>query len=580
MRPFVGPDGTLYFIDYIDSANELYSLQPTLVALNQDGSLQWQRKLPGIDMTANTNSLYVTETGDIVVIYSSATAGGFGTRCFFISRYSNYGDLLATAPIHASGFGNYGCWAPQIIWANNNDIIWYDGDETQLISGTTLPSGVYTHIDNTWTTTCPYTTIIGYSASTKIQDGNTLYILEGQLNPYQIGSPARFIELDLTTHAVTGHTPDVNIRPSNAPFNSNMYLLHYQDGKFYYNNSLMYDAQTMMTTVLQDPWSDDNTDYTTPRKVTLLTTTDNDNEVWLYWVKSNSEGSRYIIGGKDWYSDNYCWPGGYFGGYPVIYQVWADGGLLLDTSDGLIRLETNLAPVVPPVTPPVTPPTNDEPTTPWTPDSPTTPEPVEPEPVEPEPVEPEPAEPEIPVIPPFILTPETKPEPVITIPNVPTPTPRVIEYTEPTPEIKGTVRGTVILSNGKPLANTRLELHSKPLSTVTNSKGEYIFRGVPLGTHKLYIADIKVSDKKILLQNLTIDNEGRVSSIPVSRVNANKITQTAEVALTAEKPEQVVNMVVDYQLLQEPNKPKWYWFLPLLLLPIIFRRLKKQQHNI
>jgi hypothetical protein len=240
-------------------------------------------------------------------------------------------------------------------------------------------------------------------------------------------------------------------------------------------------------------------------------------------------------------------------------------------------VKPSLSPIIPPVTPepPKDPPSGGGGGT--TPEPPVEPEP-EPEVIEPEPevVEPTP-EPEEP-------KPEPEPTPVVepviteTPAKAPAP-PRVIEYKEPEPVIKGVVRGTVMLSNGKPLVNTRLELHSKPLSTITNAKGEYIFKNVPLGNHKLYIADLKVSDQKILLQSLIIDNEGKVSSIPISKVNANKITQTADVALTPEKPEQVVNMVVDYTLLQEPSKTKWPWLLLLLLLPILIRRRRRKQPN-
>lgn len=258
-------------------------------------------------------------------------------------------------------------------------------------------------------------------------------------------------------------------------------------------------------------------------------------------------------------------------------------------------VKPSLNPIIPPVTP--EPPKEEPKENPKDPPSgrggSTTPEPpVEPEPevIEPEPevVEPTP-KPEEPTPEPEVIkpepeepTPEPEPTPVAepVIPETPAKAPappRVIEYKEPEPVIKGVVRGTVMLSNGKPLANTRLELHSKPLSTYTNSKGEYIFMDVPLGNHKLFIADIRVSDEKILLQNLTIDNEGKVHSIPISQVNSNKLAQVADIELSAEKPEQKVNIVVDYTLLQEPKKPIWPWLLPLLLLPLLIRRRRRKQ---
>lgn len=570
LRPALGPDGAIYFIDYCRGGPNFNDYQPTLVSINQDGSLRWQRELPALN--GWDDSLYITETGDIVIIYNMSNSLPLSQDTYhFLSRYSCDGDLLATAKIPQPAMVR----VPQIIWADSTEVVWYNGGDFELIGGTIFPIGVFDDVVNTWSTPCPslYNRCL---LSTKIQDNSTLYILEGnysQDNAKLVGTPPLIIELDLVDHTVIRHSPDLEVIPVNTPSRYNMYLLHYQDDKFYFNNGLMYDAKSMTTTLTQESWADDDTDYTIPKKVTLLTITNNDDEIWLYRVKSEY-GVNYIIGGKDWNSDAFMWE------YcPVIYQAWADGGLILDTYDGLIRLDTTQI-VTPPTTPtePTEPPPIKPPTgggDPLKPDKPDSAEPDKPDPVESDKPDPadepvnEPSETVQPVIP--VATP--KPTPKLT----PEPKePRIIEVVEPEPVIRGTVRGTVILSDGRPLSNTRLELHSsKLLITTTNSNGDYIFTNVPLGSYELYIADIKVSNEEgILLANITVKTEGETHFI--SKVDYNKITQTADVTLTKDNPDQIVIVIVDYTVIDSPAKIRWYWFLPLLLLPIIFRRRREQ----
>ncbi len=617
MKPLLGKDNIIYAIDY-DYIGSLFAYQPSLIALNTDGSIRFKHRLPTTDSrVSGTNTICVTSEGDIVMIVSGTTAGGLGTRNFFIFRYNSEGVLKSSGLLEQGSLGAYGTQAPQIIWANESHAIYRDGNSNaNLIS--LLQTGTFSSFTPIWSSQLPFGTLLGrYSVGNVIEDGDKIYLTEGHplsLDTYfSSHGHNKFIELNRNTGEARAHTPsfvlDGGYTPSNFGYqrSSDYYILDYQDGVFYYNNGFKYNANTKETIPIFEFMKNDDSDYTTPRKTFTLGLDGNGQEIFIYRQRVKTEYSyqtKYFLGGDNWYDSNYSWDS-----YPQIDQVmW--GSLILDNYSKLRKLDlaTETQPIIPPVTPE---PPKEEPkenpkdppsgggggTTPEPPkeepkenpkDPPgggggTTPEPpVEPEP-EPEVIEPEPEvveptpEPEEPK-----PEPEPKPvvEPVITETPAKAPAPpRVIEYKEPEPVIKGVVRGTVMLSNGQPLANTRLELHSKPLSTITNAKGEYIFMDVPLGNHKLYIADIRVSDEKILLQNLTIDNEGKVHSIPISQVNSNKLAQAADIELSAEKPEQIVNMVVDYTLLQEPSKTKWPWLLLLLLLPILIRRRRRKQPN-
>lgn len=204
--------------------------------------------------------------------------------------------------------------------------------------------------------------------------------------------------------------------------------------------------------------------------------------------------------------------------------------------------------------------------TPPEPDPEPEPEPIiEPDP-EPEPiVEPEPQPEPEPID-------ESEPKPILR----PEPAPKT--EPEPVPEIvTGIIRGTVKLKDGKPLPNTRIELHSDVRSTFTDENGYFEFRNVPLGDHALYVADLKVANEKILLKTLRVEAAGTVNEIPATKLNGRACA--AEVTLTESVPVQTVAMVLDYDIPQEaePNKFPLWPFLFLFLIPILLRRRKKKE---
>ena len=79
------------------------------------------------------------------------------------------------------------------------------------------------------------------------------------------------------------------------------------------------------------------------------------------------------------------------------------------------------------------------------------------------------------------------------------------ENTEKPVQIVGKVNGKVAFSDGKPLSNARLELHSDPLVTYTDENGYFEFVNVPVGNHKIYLADENYSDKLVLVKEIKID---------------------------------------------------------------------------
>ncbi len=159
----------------------------------------------------------------------------------------------------------------------------------------------------------------------------------------------------------------------------------------------------------------------------------------------------------------------------------------------------------------------------------------------------------------------------------PAPKPVIKKITKKIPEpIIGTVTGIIKMKNGKPLTNARLELHSKPLTTYTDSKGYFEFNNVPLGDHKLYLADLTITDEKILIKTLQVATADETKYIPISKTV--KDLETAQVTLTETDPEKEVKMIVDFELPEkEPEKktPIWPWLLLFLLLLLILRRRRK-----
>ncbi len=200
--------------------------------------------------------------------------------------------------------------------------------------------------------------------------------------------------------------------------------------------------------------------------------------------------------------------------------------------------------------------------TPSEPETTITPEPEKPD--EPVVTPSEPVKPEPPVTP--VKSEETKPikpdvtpEPTKTVKNKVESVPEHVqpepiledsekEKVQSEPELSGTITGRIIFENGKPLANARIELHSDPISTYTDKDGYYIFKDVPLGTHKIYLADERYSKELIELQEIQV-NIGKEKSIINnskihSMINVEKKIEAGEVEISKQNLEQNVTLVL------------------------------------
>ena len=72
-------------------------------------------------------------------------------------------------------------------------------------------------------------------------------------------------------------------------------------------------------------------------------------------------------------------------------------------------------------------------------------------------------------------------------------------------EIKsGMVVGKIVKSDGTPVPSVKVELHSEVRTTFTDKNGEFRFRNVPLGTHKIFVIDKRIKSGKTLVSKVDV----------------------------------------------------------------------------
>ncbi len=117
----------------------------------------------------------------------------------------------------------------------------------------------------------------------------------------------------------------------------------------------------------------------------------------------------------------------------------------------------------------------------------------------------------------------------------------------------GSVAGRIIKDDGTPMSNVKVELHSEIRTTFTNQNGEFKFRNVPLGTHKLYLVDDQLKSGKALIGKIkVIANTNNVTPLN------NKAPEQgiAQCVLADDKPVADLVIKVDTrQLAEESRKP-------------------------
>lgn len=192
--------------------------------------------------------------------------------------------------------------------------------------------------------------------------------------------------------------------------------------------------------------------------------------------------------------------------------------------------------------PPVNPDPNPEPTP--EPEPPVDPEPS-PEPTpEPEPpINPDPNPEPTP-------TPEPTPEPPVVIIPTPDPVPPVDVTPDPiTPEepkaIFGKVYGVIRGVDGKPKQGVRVELHSNPRITYTDSEGRYSFDNVEMGNHTLILKDPRTLE--ILGVNTVIVHDVTTGNKQEIQVNDTTDMVTGAVSLD----ETLTERQIDFELVKD-----------------------------
>lgn len=175
-----------------------------------------------------------------------------------------------------------------------------------------------------------------------------------------------------------------------------------------------------------------------------------------------------------------------------------------------------------------------------------TPEPTNP-PVpteEPPVVTPEPTNPPVPTEVPPVVTPTPKPPVIVTpdpVPTTPEPT-KTPESTKEPKVIYGRVFGIVIDTDGKPRVGERVELHSKPRVTYTDTEGRYSFDNVELGNHTIILRGSKIVEVSIVVvHDLTSGDKQEI-----------KIDDTTEVVTGAVSlDENQTERQIDFELVKD-----------------------------
>lgn len=93
------------------------------------------------------------------------------------------------------------------------------------------------------------------------------------------------------------------------------------------------------------------------------------------------------------------------------------------------------------------------------------------------------------------------------------------------------ISGHVAYTDGTPAAYQLVELHSDPMTTITNEEGLFLFANVPLGTHKIAIQNN--NGEVIASQNFVLSKENTSSAINIDKL-ANgdySITLSADIRI-------------------------------------------------
>lgn len=111
---------------------------------------------------------------------------------------------------------------------------------------------------------------------------------------------------------------------------------------------------------------------------------------------------------------------------------------------------------------------------------------------------------------------------------------------------KGIIKGILKMKDGTPLSNARLELHSQPLTTYTDINGYFEFRDVELGSHILYLADANITDEKVTLKSVTVqDGNNSFQLNKIAEIIRGEAVEVTSVYLDKEELEKEIYIIAE-----------------------------------
>lgn len=128
---------------------------------------------------------------------------------------------------------------------------------------------------------------------------------------------------------------------------------------------------------------------------------------------------------------------------------------------------------------------------------------------------------------------------------------------------KVTINGKLIDKEGKPIVNTKIELHSNIISTTTDANGNFVFSNVEIGEHTLYVKD--ANNNNILAQtNITVISGENTS------VNGANITVRNGVTTVSFVVKLIANSLDILSITENNPKTADYFSYLLILIALSF----------
>ena len=189
-------------------------------------------------------------------------------------------------------------------------------------------------------------------------------------------------------------------------------------------------------------------------------------------------------------------------------------------------------------------------------------------------------------------TPTTKPDPTTTPTTTPTATPATKTSAETAAAGTRTITGTLLDSNDNPMAGYVVELHSDPITTITDANGQYTFHNVDYTSHELIV---KTAEGEKIAEFELAFSEGKEFSTVMTKEGVN-ITYTLntetvniEIKMTPDQSGAAISRVSGSKIPQTSNSLGGFgsvlWWvgggaLALMLITLLIIVLLKKKRKI